>query len=136
MSKTVQVVRQKPGLLTPINGVAFKPHAEGSISEPITVEVAEKFLCAPGYVVVEDTKAAERQLAAAEQKAADEKAAKEAAEKEAAATAAAAKAAADAAAEKAAVEEAGKKAEAKGSRSKSGDTKQTTGAPEGEGSVF
>ena len=51
MSENVRVIRRKPGLLTPINGVKFEPHTFGSISEQIPDRVAQLFLRVPGYEI-------------------------------------------------------------------------------------
>lgn len=161
MPELLKVIRKRPGLLTPINGVKFEPYEDASISEPISREMADLFLAVPGYVlngaVDPDAKAkadaaadaakSEADAIAAAKKEADEKAAKEAAEKEAADAAAkeaadkeAADAAAKEAADKAAAEaatkgDAGKEPKAKGARAKASDTKNTD-AGEGGGEVF
>lgn len=166
MPELLKVIRKRPGLLTPINGVKFEPYEDASISEPISREMADLFLGVPGYVlngaVDPDAKAKadaaadaakrEADAIAAAKKEADEKAAKEAADKEAADAAAkeaADKEAADAVAKEAADKEAADKAAAeaatKGDAGKEPKAKgarakasdtKNTDAGEGGGEVF
>ncbi|WP_191058325.1 hypothetical protein [Geminicoccus harenae] len=166
MPELLKVIRKRPGLLTPINGVKFEPYEDASISETISREMADLFLAVPGYVLngavdpdaqarADEAAAAGKREAdaiAAAKKEADEKAAKEAAEKEAADAAAkeaADKEAADAAAKEAADKEAADKAAdeaaAKGDTGKESKAKgarakagdnKPTSLAEGSGEVF
>lgn len=53
----VQVIRAKPGIISPINGVKFSPHERGSISDLVDKPVADYFLLIPGYVLADPPKA-------------------------------------------------------------------------------
>lgn len=142
MSDLVKVIRNRPGLVTPINGVAFEPYEDVSISEAISREVAELFLGVPGYALNGDAERretgsaaaaqaaaeAEQQAAAQAQKQADEAAAREAADKAAKEAAEAeAKRAEDAAAQAAAEADAKQKSDA--AKPKTSGRGKTAAAP-------